>query len=630
MAIRSEYLIRGYREEEKKEQERAKKIRNDYFVNVQADKFNSAYSVHNFLIAARFYSTLSDDYIGINNKKYVHYDNNQLILLLFLNNDDEIFYIKGLREGTPKTAFDCLVALWFYGNDYAAALDIYRNPSKHNIYNQLAPYFNTVNPIQTLSDFIAPTFQPSAYGVAGWMTFDECLDKNLFSSKGIPLCVVVSSLDGRPYYLYYSDERHLITVAPNGTGKGTCVQIPVLLQYDAPMLVIDPKGENAAVTAKYRRDGMKHNVLILNPFNTLHEHFQSEGFKSEATNQFESACFNPLAALNPEEDHFVADVAALSEILVDRVGNDPYWSDSARELVTCLILFICKSTIDAEDKNLLHMRRLLTGDKEEFQTTMQTIADSEFAPMAQKARRFINDNKTNQSIISTAITQTSFLDDPTLAKNLVSNDIDFLKLKEGKMTVYVILPAKLISAYSKWFKLIVTSALNALMSTHQQGDKRVLVMLDECPILGRLSCIETAVGLARGYGIQIWSFWQDIHQLYDVYKERSESFLANAGVQQYFTPNDMTLAERLSNRLGNTTIFTRNATFNIPDINQQSLSHSETNAPFLNPTNLFSLPNDKQLLFFSGEEKAVLGNKIPYYKYDNLTKLASNNPYFKG
>lgn len=155
-------------------------------------------------------------------------------------------------------------------------------------------------------------------------------------------------------------------------------------------------------------------------------------------------------------------------------------------------------------------------------------------------------------------------------------------------------------------------------------------MLDECPILGRLSCIETAVGLARGYGIQIWSFWQDIHQLYDVYKERSESFLANAGVQQYFTPNDMTLAERLSNRLGNTTIFTRNATFNIPDINQQSLSHSETNAPFLNPTNLFSLPNDKQLLFFYGEEKAVLGNKIPYYKYDSLTKLASNNPYFKG
>jgi type IV secretion system protein VirD4 len=461
------------------------------------------------------------------------------------------------------------------------------------------------------------------------MKFDECLDNELFSSSGIPLGFVTSDRDNRHYGLYYSDERHLITVAPNGTGKGTCAQKPVLLLYDAPMIVIDPKGENAAVTAKYRKEGMSHNVFILNPFNVLDEHFASEGFNSKETDQFESACFNPLAALNPEDDNFVSDVASLSEALIESDVNvkDPFWPDSARELVTCLILYICTAEDYKNERNLIQMRRLLTQNTTAFLKTMEIIARSEFAPMAQKARRLIDDNRTNEGIILNAISQTSFLDDPILAKNLVSNDIDFLKLKEGKMTVYVILPAKQLSTYSKWFKLVVTSALNALMSTHKQGNKKVLVMLDECSILGRLSCIETAVGLARGYGIQLWSFWQDIHQLNDVYKERAESFLANAGVQQYFTPNDMVMAEKLSKRLGNTTIFTRNISSDF--YKYQSISFSETAIPFRTPVELFGLQNDKQLLFFAGKERAVLGIKHPYHDDADCKDKASNNPYFK-
>lgn len=77
------------------------------------------------------------------------------------------------------------------------------------------------------------------------------------------------------------------------------------------------------------------------------------------------------------------------------------------------------------------------------------------------------------------------------------------------------------------------------MSTHKRGEKPVLFMLDEFPVLGRLSSIKTAIGLARGYGMQ------DLHQLLHVYKTRAESFLANTGIQQYFTPNDMETAERI-------------------------------------------------------------------------------------
>ena len=52
----------------------------------------------------------------------------------------------------------------------------------------------------------------------------------------------------------YQGERHLLLFGPNGTGKGTRFLIPNLLAIkDRSIVVVDPKGELAAVTAEYRR-----------------------------------------------------------------------------------------------------------------------------------------------------------------------------------------------------------------------------------------------------------------------------------------------------------------------------------------------------------------------------------------
>jgi Type IV secretory system Conjugative DNA transfer len=325
------------------EDERAKNIRNNHFVQIQASKFNSVTTVHDYLISNSWEIAPNIEYPTSNVTKYIYrqkyicIQNHSHSIFVFLNDDNDIYEIRGLRDGMPKTAFDCLVALRHDGDDYAAALAIYRKSKKPSL--GTAFYFRTPTgdipavhhptsaPLSShaASYPIYPTFQPSTYGIADWMKFEECLENDLFSDAGIPLGFVKSDRDNTWYGLYYSDERHLITVAPNGTGKGTCAQKPVLLLYHAPMLVIDPKGENAAVTAKYRKEGMKHDVLILNPFNVLDEHFASEGFNSKETDQFESACFNPLAALNPKDDNFVSDVASLAEALVDTVGKDPFW-----------------------------------------------------------------------------------------------------------------------------------------------------------------------------------------------------------------------------------------------------------------------------------------------------------------
>ena len=76
----------------------------------------------------------------------------------------------------------------------------------------------------------------------------------------------------------------------------------------------------------------------------------------------------------------------------------------------------------------------------------------------------------------------------------------------------------------------------------------VLLMLDEFAALGHLPIIQNTMAMMRGYGVKLWAVWQDLPQAKDIYRDRWESFIANAGVLQAFAPQDMTTAEFLSAR----------------------------------------------------------------------------------
>ena len=279
--------------------------------------------------------------------------------------------------------------------------------------------------------------------------------------------------------LHYAGQRHLITIAPTRSGKGTTAQLPALLEHDASIFMIDPKGENAAIAARCRRDVMKQDVFILNPFQTLQQDFAARGFGK-------SARFNPLASLDAASDTFMAEVAALSEALILSEGKEPHWTDSARDLVAARILWVCKYG-KPEERTLPAVRDFLTLDPDRFLAAVADMAACDDVLIRNKAMRFIKSRQELDSIISTAQTQTAFLDDPCLRESLSGDDFRFIDLKRRKMTVFLVLPAKLIPAYAKWFRLLVVAALDALMSTEEKADKPVLLMLDEfASLLSRL------------------------------------------------------------------------------------------------------------------------------------------------
>ncbi len=432
--------------------------------------------------------------------------------------------------------------------------------------------------------------------------------------------------------LTYDGERHLVLFGPTGSGKGTRILVNNLLRLrDRSIVVIDPKGELTAITADYRRKFGE--VVVLNPFDTL---------------ELGGVGFNPLAALDPDDPNFVDDATGIGEALVkiDPGEHEPHWSESARSLLTALIMWEVKlARHNKREPTLDDVRHMLTEPNQYehspdgkrgrqiagLKITAQKMCAAGGYEIKSLAGRFLRENDEIFSIQSTADRHTAWMLSPLMRANMAKNDIDFAMLKERPVTVYLILPAERMRTHSVWLRLVIVSALRAM---YRPGGLKTLFMLDEFAQLGHLGPIEEALALVRGFGIQLWPVLQDLTQLKALYKDRWETFVANAGVVQAFAPNDLTTAEWMSQRAGDTTVAA--AGYNRGD--QQSdagrgsmstgLSYSQARRRLLLPQELMDFREGSGLLWPAGTSKSVPFYAPPYWETECKSR-ARGNPYYE-
>ena len=107
-----------------------------------------------------------------------------------------------------------------------------------------------------------------------------------------------------------------MTIASTRGGKGVALIVPTLLRYRASCIVIDPKGENAWITAKYRRETFGHKTIILDPWGEVNRRYGD--FVGE---QEQIATFNPLSVLDPASEHYADDVAYIADALIINEGK---------------------------------------------------------------------------------------------------------------------------------------------------------------------------------------------------------------------------------------------------------------------------------------------------------------------
>ncbi|MEJ6399548.1 type IV secretory system conjugative DNA transfer family protein [Yoonia sp. 208BN28-4] len=415
--------------------------------------------------------------------------------------------------------------------------------------------------------------------------------------------------------LRYDGLAHLITLAPTRAGKGVGTVIPNLLGVDRSVLVIDPKGENARIAGEARRRlGTTH---VLDPF--------------EVSGQ-PSAAYNPLDRLTPNSLDLGEDAASLTEALVmDPPGQvtEAHWNEEAKAILGGLIMF-CVCHEDRDRRTLATVREYLTLPPGRLKALLELMQDSDAAGglIARAANRFLGKaEREAASVLSNAQRHTHFLDSPRIAKVLSRSDFHFSDLRHRITSVFLVLPPNRMDAYSRWLRLLVSQALqdiarDAEAVTGAQGPSHqlsspTLFLLDEFAALGRLEAVERAMGLMAGYGLQLWPILQDMSQLKDLYGERANTFIANAGVQQVFGVNDFETAKWLSQMIGQETTGFQTDSFKPGD--NPSFSNNLTGRDLLTPDEIMQMPSNVQLLRVQGQPSA-LAQKLRYYA----------DPEFKG
>ena len=401
---------------------------------------------------------------------------------------------------------------------------------------------------------------------------------------------------GRP--LRYAGPAHLLTIAPTRTGKGVGTIIPNLLDYAGPVVCIDPKGENARITARHR--GNFGPVHVLDPFGVT---------------GLPGAAFNPLDRIDPAGLDLADDCMTLADALVyDAPGEagEAHWNEEAKALIAGIILAIVTSEPPAT-RTLATLRDRLTLAPQAFAAMLEAM-QAQGGLAARAANRHLGkSDREAAGVLSAAQRHTHFLDSPRMTAVLGHSDFTFADVKAQPTSVYLVLPPDRLATYARWLRLMLAQGLTDLARAPASPARSVLFLLDEFAALGRLEPVERAMGLMAGYGIQLWPILQDVHQLRALYERRAGTFLSNAGVLQVFGVNDHDSAKLVSDLLGQETVVFETMSRAI-DAEETGISFGAQHVgrPLLTPDEVRTLREDLQLVFLAGQ-RPIVAAKLKYY-----------------
>lgn len=477
--------------------------------------------------------------------------------------------------------------------------------------------------------------KPTTFGSAEWADLEHLQKNNLVGKQGFVLGVFPTREDTHP--LQYTGDRHLLTVAPTRSGKGVSSIIPNLLTYDGSAVVIDPKGENAMITAARRGkgdktrgiQGMGQTVHVVDPWGIT---------------GLQAARFNPLDWLDPADPDVNENAMLLADsIITPHVGgHDQFWDEEAKALLMGILLWVALDESEKDNRTMGRVRNIISMARMEMNDLLCRMAESQNPIISSAgARTLSKEERLQSSVLASLQSHTHFLDSPSIRKSLSASDFKFEDLKTSRMTIYLVLPADRLNAFGRWLRLLIQQALTVnARNIEIKTDKPILFMLDEMAAMGRLSMIEQAFGLMAGFGMQLWGIVQDLSQLHRIYGDGWQTFIGNSGVIQYFGSRDLMTAEYFSKMCGMATIEKFSIGRSIANAvsssfgsqssgSNQSTTHSDSvtedvaQRPLAYPDELMVMRDNKQVMFVENFNP-VPARKIKWYEDQNMKRLGVN------
>jgi type IV secretory pathway TraG/TraD family ATPase VirD4 len=392
---------------------------------------------------------------------------------------------------------------------------------------------------------------------------------------------------------------HVLVAGQTGAGKGTRVIIPTLLRWMHNTVVIDPKGENAAVTARARASRpLNQKIHIINPWDELGEVFQKLGFPK--------ATYNPLDIIDRNDKNAVAYAQALARAICPLDQHDAkanFWNRNAGGMLTAIFLWLADTP--GESKTLARARDILTETRPELQKYLAKMGASEAfgGAIRENIRPLIGvNNETFMGIITTAAQFTDFLSDPQVKEATSVSTFSTQEFMTNLSTIYLIVPTDKMDTQSTWLRLMITAIIQAYKhKPHAMRIHPCMFLIDEFAALQRIDAISSDIAMMRGYHVMFTLVVQGLSDLRSIYHDDADRILNNCHFKWFCNVKDLHSAEYLSKSLGTTTVQTIGTGESMNSGGKggsvgQSINYGQTARELMKPNEILNLGRDTAIL----------------------------------
>ena len=382
---------------------------------------------------------------------------------------------------------------------------------------------------------------------------------------------------------------HHAVIAGTRAGKGVSAVIPAIIDHEGSVAVLDIKGENFAITSKYRKS-LGREVIVLNPFG-VHEPMQHR--------------FNPLHYIR--KDHRVRDIDVIAEGLIrPEQGNGSHFSEMAKSMVAAVLEYV---VTHHEDYDLTTVMNTLFSSQ--FNETLQTWSNDPATygiRISQTASTFLAAGENEQGAIKTTIKKAfDWARSDEMQSFLSQSNCNLEDVFNDKADLFIVVPLDQIDAQSVFLRLLTNIILG--MAVRQEGNhqttKNVLLVLDEFVRLGRMEKLVNIANVAAGAGIEALFITQDKGQIESVYgKGDTASILGSCVTIRIFGLGraEIETAKWASEALGDQTVLSRT---------QQPTKFGEKRKYSVIEQRQKMMDTDQILEMKAGDQLLLMGSKRP-------------------
>jgi type IV secretory pathway TraG/TraD family ATPase VirD4 len=234
------------------------------------------------------------------------------------------------------------------------------------------------------------------------------------------------------------------------------------------------------------------------------------------------------------------DIKSIAASLIPITGNDPYWSNAARDVFAGILTGL----YHAGERTNTGIHRWCNLPAADLMEKLSRY------PGTETATKHLAQEKAGQSILSIMGSYTQCFE---YLKN-ITGDFSIKKWAssdEDKRSVFLSNYSEISDTIRPMLSLFVELAGKRVLSLPDSSRRRFFFFIDEFGTLNHLPAIPTMLTNGRSKGMSIWIAIQDIGQIEKIYGKEIAQTIINACASSFlFAVNDPNTAEFLSRKIG--------------------------------------------------------------------------------